>query len=197
MTDTSDENDKRTTQAIETLFTTLRQYTEGHVVSEADLLRQRARDYASTPVHTSGHTSGAVEAICFTLGTETYALEVRWVRSVVPMPPITRVPNTPSYFHGVVNVRGAIITVLDVRDLLGMGRMADARELIAVETGAYTFGLAVTRVTEVLDIPLQAIAPLDDVNYLRGVYLAAGARVLVMDGGELFGDARISGGGDS
>jgi purine-binding chemotaxis protein CheW len=194
MTHAPDNDDKkRTNQAITTLFSTLRQYTEGHTVDEAELLRRRAREYARLPAETAPDASRTLKVLRFELGSETYALAVSWVQRVMPMPPVTRVPHTPAYFPGVVNVRGGVITVLDVRHLLGLGHTEAARELIVVSTGTHTFGLAVNRVTDVLDMPTDDITPLEDVTYARGVWLAAEAWVVVLDGSELFGDARLIG----
>lgn len=83
-----------------------------------------------------------------------FGLPVIHVREVLPLPPITRLPYPPPSILGVVNVRGAIVAVLDLADkLFGRGARTEGRLVIATEPDSGTeVGLRVDRVIELLDL---------------------------------------------
>lgn len=67
-------------------------------------------------------TATLVQFLTFTLGSETFALEVSNVREVLEVIPITRIPKMPDFMSGVINVRGSVVPVIDLRLKLGMTR---------------------------------------------------------------------------
>lgn len=99
--------------------------------------------------------------LTFHLGEEDYGIEISQVIEIVGIPKITDVPEMPGYIKGVVNLRGSIIPVMDVRLRFGMPeRDYDERTcLIVVNVNETTTGLVVDRVNEVAEIPESQIEP--------------------------------------
>lgn len=97
----------------------------------------------------------------FALGHEEYALEIRQVREIIGLMGITPVPQVPNYVKGVINLRGKIIPVIDIRLKFGMSSVDYTREtcIIILEVKDILAGIVVDRVCEVLDISGQDIEP--------------------------------------
>jgi purine-binding chemotaxis protein CheW len=101
--------------------------------------------------------------LTFALGSEEYGLEILKVREIIGYMDITAVPQTPHYVKGVINLRGQVIPVVDLRAKFGMETTETTVEtcIIVVETGQdnrkFSTGVVVDRVQEVLDIAGQDI----------------------------------------
>lgn len=101
--------------------------------------------------------------LTFTLGAEEYGVEILKVREIIGYMDITAVPQTPHYVKGVVNLRGQVIPVVDLRAKFGMETTEVTDETciivveIAHETRKLSTGIVVDRVREVLDIRAEAI----------------------------------------
>ena len=96
--------------------------------------------------------------LTFALANEEYGLEILKVREIIGYMEITAVPQTPSYVKGVINLRGQVIPVVDLRAKFGMETTDTTEEtcIIVVETGqegrSFSTGIVVDHVEEVLDI---------------------------------------------
>jgi len=96
--------------------------------------------------------------LTFALGAEEYGLEILKVREIIGYMEITAVPQTPQYVKGVINLRGQVIPVIDLRTNFGMNTAEITEEtcIIVVETShanrKFSTGVVVDRVQEVLDI---------------------------------------------
>jgi purine-binding chemotaxis protein CheW len=114
--------------------------------------------------------------LTFALGAEEYGLEILKVQEIVGILPITRIPRTPSFVRGVVNLRGKVVPVMDLRERLGMSR-ENARDLciVFVKVHGLLLGIVVDGVSEVVTIPEKDVAPPPQfgvgvhVDYLLGV----------------------------
>jgi len=101
--------------------------------------------------------------LTFALGAEEYGVEILKVREIIGYMDITAVPQTPHYVKGVVNLRGQVIPVMDLRAKFGMETTEVTDETciivveIAHETRKLSTGIVVDRVREVLDIRAEAI----------------------------------------
>jgi purine-binding chemotaxis protein CheW len=113
------------------------------------------------------------------------------VRSVRPLPAITRVPNVPSFFMGVANVRGVVLTLLDLRRFFDLPPADKLAELIVVTHGDLTLGLPVGRVLEVQTIPKDAINGLEEVRYTLGAYVLGRERLVILDADDILTDSRL------
>ncbi|MEM6284510.1 MAG: chemotaxis protein CheW [Chloroflexota bacterium] len=192
MPDEPEHDDLSTTGVMSNLFDTLRRYSTTPRTTETELLRRRAGQYASIPRQQSQTATDTLTVITFRLGEETYGLNVDTVRGVRPLPQITRVPNAPAFFRGVINVRGAVVTLLDLRMLFGMGQTINADEIIVTEAHDITLAIPVQRVQDVLTIPRNDITGLEDVRYALGAYVTERERIIVIHADELFGDKRLT-----
>jgi len=99
--------------------------------------------------------------LTFSVGNEEYALEIRYVTEIVGMQKITDLPDMPEYVKGVINLRGKIIPVIDVRLRFGLEeRNYDDRTCIVVTRIIDSaVGLIVDLVNEVMNIPVEQISP--------------------------------------
>jgi purine-binding chemotaxis protein CheW len=137
--------------------------------------------------------------LTFFLAGEEYGLEILKVREIIGMMPITKVPRTPEFICGVINLRGKIIPVIDLRRKLAMETVQSTEEtcIIVVEARGVEMGIVVDKVSEVLDIAGNDIddAPTFgvsvDTQYILGIGKANGKVKILLDidtllsGGEL------------
>jgi purine-binding chemotaxis protein CheW len=91
--------------------------------------------------------------LTFYLAGEEYGLEILRVQEIIGLLPVTRVPRTPSYVRGVINLRGKVIPTIDLRVKFGLAA-EEAREtcIVVVQMASTQVGIIVDRVSEVLDI---------------------------------------------
>ncbi len=92
--------------------------------------------------------------LTFVLAEEEYGLEILTVREIIQMMGITSVPRTPDFVKGVINLRGKVVPVVDLRRKLGMdeGEQTQQTCIIVVNIGSVEMGVVVDCVSEVLDI---------------------------------------------
>lgn len=119
------------------------------------------------------------QIVVFKLAEQTYGVDIGTVAEIIRMESITRVPRAPEFVEGVINLRGRIIPVIDLRKRFGLpeGERTRQSRIIIVEIGGMTIGMIVDAVLEVLRIPAETIEPppavVDgvDIAYLRGIAL--------------------------
>jgi purine-binding chemotaxis protein CheW len=99
--------------------------------------------------------------LTFILDKEEYGIEIRHVTEIIGIQNITDVPDMPSYVKGVINLRGKVIPVMDVRLRFGIEeRPYDDRTcIVVINIDNQAVGLIVDRVSEVLDIPKDDVEP--------------------------------------
>jgi len=99
--------------------------------------------------------------LTFVLLEEEYGLEILKVREIIGMMDITAVPRTPDFVRGVVNLRGKVIPVIDLRSKFGMqtAEATDETCIIVVDVGNVEMGIIVDKVSEVLNVPSEDIEP--------------------------------------
>lgn len=137
--------------------------------------------------------SKAGKYLTFALGAEEYGLEILKVREIIGYMAITAVPQTPDYVEGVINLRGQVIPVVDIRTLFGMEPkdITDETCIIVVEVlrdgRTFSTGVVVDQVSEVLDIKGDSIeeAPQlgSDINtdFILGMGKVNGAVKILLD----------------
>ncbi|MBO8167949.1 MAG: chemotaxis protein CheW [Thermoanaerobacteraceae bacterium] len=117
------------------------------------------------------------QLVVFQLSGETYGIEIANVHEIIRMQDITDIPRTPDFVEGVINLRGRIIPVIDLRKRfdLEVSEYTQASRIIVVEVEGVTVGMIVDSVSEVLRLPTNNIEPPPamvssvDAAYLRGV----------------------------
>ncbi len=104
--------------------------------------------------------------LTFVLNQEEYGIEIRYVTEIIVIQNITEVPAMPHYIKGVINLRGKVIQVMDVRLRFGLEeRPYDDRTcIIVINIDDQSVGLIVDRVSEVLDIPQSEVEPLPKIR---------------------------------
>lgn len=102
---------------------------------------------------TKAETQGG-KFLTFFLADEEYGIEILKVQEIIGLMPVTRIPRTPDYVRGVINLRGKIIAVTDLRKKFGMEYIDETSEtcIIVVQTNGVEIGVMVDKVSEVLDI---------------------------------------------
>lgn len=157
-------------------------------------LEQRARQYAA-PQHRQEAfvDENTYHVLVFLLGGERYAIDVSTVRGVRSLGRWTRVPGVPDFYRGVVNVRGRIVSILDLRLFLSIG--ADTsdlpKELLLAEAGALHLAILADHVEDVLTIPRESVTAVE-MQYAHGV---TEDRLIILDIAGLFSDDRLMIGG--
>lgn len=115
--------------------------------------------------------------LTFGLGNQSYAVPIGAVREIIQVCEITTVPKTPSFVEGVINLRGKIIPVVDLKMKLGMSRAAATRQtcIIVIEAESGQVGIIVDQVNEVVDLEASQIEPSlsigddDSLGFLMGL----------------------------
>jgi purine-binding chemotaxis protein CheW len=105
------------------------------------------------------------QMVLFKLGNETYGLDISTVHEIIRMQPITKVPKTPFYVEGVINLRGKTIPVIDMGKRFGMDKIEKDKNnrIVVVNLQDTIMGIIVDSVTEVLSIPADSIEQVSDV----------------------------------
>jgi len=130
-----------------------------------------------------------LQLVGFRIGRETFGLPISLVREIVRVPDITSVPNAPEYIEGVINLRGRIIPVVDLRKRFGekITEPSKKNRIVVVELETRRIGLIVNSASEVLKIaPSEIEAPHDvfqegELNYITGVGKLKGRLVILLD----------------
>lgn len=106
-------------------------------------------------------TSEEIELTVFVVGDLLCAVENSRMREISGMRPITRVHHAPAHARGVVNLRGQIMTVLDLGARLGIGPVPDDRKarILVIHSGEEDIGLLVDSVEDVMNAPLREMEP--------------------------------------
>lgn len=141
------------------------------------------------PAAAQGKQNLGGKYLTFCLGEEIYGLEILKVQEIIGLLPITKVPRTPDFVRGVINLRGKVIPVFDLRLKFMMPPVEATGEtcIIVVQIQGIEFGVVVDKVSEVLDI---AAADIEDApafgaevetDFILGVGKSQGRVNLLLD----------------
>jgi len=102
-----------------------------------------------------------LQLVAFRVGKEEYSVPILQVQEIIRVPEITRVPRVPNFVEGVINLRGRVIPVVDLRKRFGLAEVTLTREsrILVIESGEKTVGFIVDSVSEVLRLPVSALEP--------------------------------------
>ena len=108
-----------------------------------------------------GSMNPELQIVGFQVGRETYGVPITSLHEIVRVPEITAVPDAPDYMEGVINLRGKIVSVIDLRKRFGEAKKALNRRnrILVVEHGGRLSGLIVDSASEVIKIPAAEIEP--------------------------------------
>jgi purine-binding chemotaxis protein CheW len=160
----------------------------------ARTLKARAEALAREPA--KAEAADTVEAVVFRLAHETYAVEARYVREVSRLENLTPLPCTPAFVLGVVNLRGQIVSVIDMRKFFALPEkgLSDLNRVIVLRSEEMAFGLLADAIVGVGRIARADIQPsLPTLTGIREKYLQGVTRegVVVLDAARLLADERI------
>jgi purine-binding chemotaxis protein CheW len=141
-----------------------------------------------------------LQLVGFKIGRETFGLPISTVREIIRVPEITAVPDAPDYVEGVINLRGRIIPVVDLRKRFGETLIeADKKNrVVVVEIDRRAIGLIVNSASEVLRIPPSEIEhpsnvfPEGELNFITGVGKLKGRLVILLDLGRMLQRGELS-----
>lgn len=127
--------------------------------------------------------------LTFNLGEEVFGLEIRYVTEIIGLQPITKIPEVASYIKGVINLRGKIIPVIDMRLKFGKEpeEYTDRTCIVVIDTEEVVVGLIVDKVSEVMSIDDEDVVPPPDQRtgirnrYIKGIGKVDGDVKLLLD----------------
>lgn len=160
------------------------------------ILKARARVLAQEPVkEVLDHDH--LEVIEFLLSYETYGIESDYVREVYPLTEITPLPGTPPFVLGIVNVRGQILSVIDLKKFFELPEkgLTDLNKIIIVQDDDMEFGILADAVLGIRKLAVKEIeAALPTLTGIRAQYLkgVTKERMVILDADRLLSDESIT-----
>lgn len=130
-----------------------------------------------------------LELLSFKIAEQEYSVNIMSVREIRGWTRATSLPHAPGYVHGVINLRGAVLPVIDLALRLGIEAEAPSERsvIIVVDLGARTIGLRVDAVSDILAIPETALQPPPDLvsepggAFVRALTIIDGRMIRVLD----------------
>ena len=141
------------------------------------------------PTHAAGTSGDERQLVVFQLGSELYGVEISRVHEIIRLQEVTRVPHSPPFVEGVINLRGKVISVINLRRRFGLPDADDTRagRIVVVDINDQVVGMVVDGVSEVLRIntatiepPSPAVAGIDS-EYLQGIAKLPERLVILLD----------------
>ena len=134
-------------------------------------------------------TTAERQLVVFDLNEEAYGVDIGAVREIIRMQEITRVPRTPEFIEGVINLRGKVIPVVDLRTRFSMpqAERTDEHRIVVVDVVGQDIGMVVDAVTEVSRVSEASIEPpstvitTDDSDYLTGIVKSDEKLIILLD----------------
>lgn len=160
------------------------------------ILKARAQALAGAPAREEAGES--LEVVSFLLSTETYGLESRWVREIFPLRTLTPLPWCPRLVAGMVNVRGTVLPVIDIKKLFGLPDkgLADLNKVLIIQNQDMELGILADQILGIRTVLLQqmqaALPTLSGIreDYLRGI---TSDRLVILDGEKLLAHPSLAG----
>jgi len=167
---------------------------ETATLTKQAILRERARLLARTEA--GEQSTEVVDVVEFMLAHEHYAVGIEAVVEVYPLKEMTPLPCTPAFVRGVVNVRGQIVAVIDIKTFFNLpgNALADSNKVIILGSDATKLAVLADEVLGVRELPAGALQPAlptmggIGAEYLLGVTVE---RLMVLDAGRILADERI------
>jgi len=134
-------------------------------------------------------TADERQLVVFQLGAELYGVEISRVHEIIRLQSVTRVPRSPAFVEGVINLRGKVIPVVDLRRRFGLPTADHTRasRIVVVEIGDQVVGIIVDGVSEVLRVSSLIVEPPSpfvagiDSEYLHGIAKLPERLVILLD----------------
>lgn len=158
------------------------------------VLKARAQALAREP--DTAQAAETLECVEFLLAHETYAVESRFVREVCPLEDLTPLPCTPAFVLGIVNLRGEILSVIDLKKFFDLPKrgLTDLNKVIVLQSDNMLFGILADSILGVRRVPLSTIQPsLPTLTGIREKYLkgVTAERTVLIDAEKLLAGEKI------
>jgi purine-binding chemotaxis protein CheW len=141
---------------------------------------------------------GTLQLVSFKLGKELYGIEITKVREIILIADITRIPETPHYLKGLINLRSTVIPVIDLRARFGLPEetLSPESRIMVLQACGKTLGIVVDAVSEVLRVKRDQIAPPPSVggldrDYLNGLVKLNDHLLILLDIDKIFGTEEL------
>lgn len=169
---------------------------QGQTMSDSEIKRiltARAKILAQKPAPAAGDSLEVVE---FTLASERYAFAAEFVHEVYSLEDLTPLPCTPAFVLGIINLRGSILSVIDIKKFFDLPQTAlsELNKIIILESAKMTFGIMVDHICGVHHILCADIQPaLPTLTGVREEYLlgVTAQRLVILDAGKLLTDQKL------
>jgi purine-binding chemotaxis protein CheW len=133
--------------------------------------------------------SGTHQFLTFALGREEYGVEILKIQEIKGFSAVTPLPNAPAFVKGVLNLRGTIVPIVDLRQKFGMPPETNTKftVIVVVQVQGKTLGFVVDAVSDVLSVASDAIQPTPDLHgqldtrYLHGLAQVGEKLVILLD----------------
>ncbi|MFH1081489.1 MAG: chemotaxis protein CheW [Pseudomonadota bacterium] len=159
------------------------------------VLRSRAMRLARE-LEKGGPDTDDLEVLEILLSHETYAIETEFVREVYPMRELTPLPCTPAFVYGLINIRGQVLTVIDMKKFFDLSEkgIANLNQVIVVKTDAMELGILADEIIGIRKIPVNEIQP--PLSTMTGIYAEylkgiTGERLIVLDMERFLADKKL------
>lgn len=144
--------------------------------------------------------TGERQVVVFDLNEEAYGVDISQVREIIRMQEITRVPRAPEFVEGVINLRGKVSPVVDLRARFSMPstERTDEHGIVVVDVDGQDIGMVVDAVTEVSRTPSDSIEPpssvitTDDSEYLTGIVKTDDKLIILLDIAKVISESEAS-----
>lgn len=159
------------------------------------ILKNRARVFAREPVDSDENVE-SIDVLEFRLASESYAIELSFIQEVYPLKALTAVPGVPPFILGIVNVRGKIYSVMDIKKFFELPEkgLSDLNKVIIVQHDGIEFGILADLITGVRTVSLKDIQPpLSTLTGIRQEYLKGitSGQLIMLDAEKILTDKTL------
>lgn len=134
-------------------------------------------------------TATEIQLVVFDLASENYGVDIDDVREIIRMQNITKVPGAHSFVEGVINLRGRVVPVVDLRKRLALfeGEQTKESRIVVIDINGQDVGVVVDAVTEVSRISMSSVEPPSTMitstesDYLRGIAKLENRMIILLD----------------
>ena len=153
----------------------------------------------ATGENVQGERSEELQLVSFYLGGEENGIDILRVQEIIRMQAISRIPKAPEYVEGIINLRGKVIPIINLRMRFGLEKKENDKQtrIIVVKIEGKTLGLIVDSVSEVLRLPSDSIEPAPAIvtgkegKYLTGVGKIEDKLIILLDLEKLLKDVEV------
>jgi len=130
---------------------------------------------STVSLHDSGQGHGdLLQLVSFHVGSEEFGLDILRVQEIIRVQQLTRVPNSPGFVEGVINLRGKVIPVISLRKIFGLNDAEHDKQtrIVVIEVSGTVVGFLVDSVSEVLRVPAGTVEPPPRLGEVKREYVS-------------------------